>query len=587
MWLIHASSMKIEYFNTDDDYPPYAILSHTWGEEEISFQDWQGTDLSELEHRKGYQKILYCCTQALQDCLEWVWVDTCCIDKTSSAELSESINSMFRWYQNSTFCYAYLSDVSRDTPLVTDSEFSRSRWHTRGWTLQELIAPKVLFFFSKDWSLLGTKYELSELLHSITHIEPRYLDGSNLDLASAAKKMSWASNRNTSRVEDIAYCLLGIFDINMPLIYGEGKNAFRRLQEEIIKIKFDDHSIFAWGTIVSTPTIEITDRNILWGRKGLEWSRPKQLLGLLAESPRDFSNSGMFMPSPMADEFYRHLEKNVAALPVLAGSEIRIQLPVVSTFDSIYHWKWPGLSQIREGTVVALLCCHEQHPTWLLRVPLQNSVHRNYGRTNELLFDESLDTTYDHILSDTRLLHVAPEKQRILRCGDIIIRRNTFNHALVKYAGFQTHASVTYFESEQVVTMNSDQFSPEIITFSYKLKEMEWNFGFNIHFKRNGSITSANYNSDLNLQVSLMPVFFNDSRHTQERVLRDGVEWWDYRNRLKQYDFPSVDLTCPLGAWGACFGNWGKVCIQVERVFIDLGSFVDVVDIYLEDRSIK
>ncbi|KAI0898745.1 heterokaryon incompatibility protein-domain-containing protein [Annulohypoxylon nitens] len=568
MWLLHASSKTIEYF-IDDDYPPYAILSHTWEEEEVSFQDWQGTKSPKLERMKVYQKILYCCTQALRDGLEWVWVDTCCIDKTSSAELSESINSMFRWYQNSTFCYAYLSDVSRDTSLTPNSEFARSRWHSRGWTLQELIAPKILFFFSKDWCLLGTKSRLSELLHSITHIEPKFLDRSNLDLASVAKKMSWASNRNTSRVEDIAYCLLGIFDINMPLIYGEGKNAFRRLQEEIIKTRFDDHSVFAWGTIVPKPSIEISNKNVLDGIEDLAWSKPRELLGLLAESPRYFADSGMFIPSPIADEFYRN-PNSVATLPVLAGSEIRIQLPVSFNFDSIYHWGLPEVSQVREGIIVVLLCCHEKHPNWLLRIPLQSSVHRSYGRTNEVLFDESLhiaDNVNDP-LRDVRLLYIAPEKRRVLRCGDIIIQRITFNRTSINYTTFRSRPDVTYFESERLVTMNSGRASETpLITFSYKLRLKGENF--NLMVSLNECLEKDKSSStDPKSYISIVSRVSNEPKNAAGY---HEVRWLEYLKLGKALN------PCPY-----FHSNF-----RVERKVIGGSSFVDVVDIDVSAREVS
>ncbi|RYP01527.1 hypothetical protein DL764_006193 [Monosporascus ibericus] len=173
----------------------------------------------------------------------------CCIDKASSAELTEAINSMFRWYRNAEICYAYLSDIPSAKRI--HQKLERSRWFTRGWTLQELIAPAEVVFYSMDWDHVGTKSELSASISSITKIDASFLDSKNLMSASVAQRMSWAAHRETSRPEDIAYCLLGIFDINMPLIYGEGMKAFQRLQEEIIESYPMDYSFFAWGTAVS------------------------------------------------------------------------------------------------------------------------------------------------------------------------------------------------------------------------------------------------------------------------------------------------------------------------------------------------
>ncbi|KAF3003092.1 hypothetical protein E8E13_007957 [Curvularia kusanoi] len=222
-----------------DDIPPYAILSHTWGsrDEEVSFQEMEnGSGKTKL----GYEKIVFCGRQAAEDGLDYFWVDTCCIDKTSSAELSEAINSMYVWYQAARVCYAYLSDVTSIEPRL------ESRWFTRGWTLQELIAPAEVVFYNRQWERLGTKLDLAQTVKDCTGIPIRVLcEHDDLDSFSVAQKMSWAASRQTTRVEDRAYCLLGVFGINMPLIYGEGENAFIRLQEEIMKIT-DDHSLFAW-----------------------------------------------------------------------------------------------------------------------------------------------------------------------------------------------------------------------------------------------------------------------------------------------------------------------------------------------------
>jgi hypothetical protein len=244
MRLIHGESLKLVEF-TDDHIPPYAILSHTWSREEITFQE-MSMDLPKEERQslssgiKGasYKKIMYCCEQASKDGLEYSWVDTCSIDKSSSSELSEAINSMFRWYSNAAVCYAYLSDVH----LVT-KDISSSRWFTRGWTLQELIGPRDVKFFTSNWELIGTKESLCESIAGITGIDAEtLLDPSTLSSASVARKMSWAAERQTTRNEDVAYCLMGIFDVSMPLLYGEGEKAFIRLQEEIIK-ENDDHSL--------------------------------------------------------------------------------------------------------------------------------------------------------------------------------------------------------------------------------------------------------------------------------------------------------------------------------------------------------
>ena len=225
-----------------DDIPPYAILSHTWGkeDEEVSLNDL-ATDAG--GGKIGYRKLEYCGEQARSDKLQYFWVDTCCIDKTNHAELSEAINSMFRWYRQAAKCYAYLSDVPTSSfdendhsGLTWESAFRKSRWFTRGWTLQELIAPVSVEFFSKEGQPLGNKISLQQQVHEITGIPINALQGGPLSHFSIPERISWAESRETRRKEDKVYSLMGIFDVYMPLIYGEGReNAFIRLRNKINK----------------------------------------------------------------------------------------------------------------------------------------------------------------------------------------------------------------------------------------------------------------------------------------------------------------------------------------------------------------
>ncbi|KAB2100486.1 hypothetical protein AG0111_0g11281 [Alternaria gaisen] len=236
--------------------PPYAILSHTWSEnneDEVSYDDLRNETGRE---KSGYAKLKFCAEQATKDGLEHFWVDTCCIDKSSSAELSEAITSMFRWYKNSATCYVYLADVTtkkrrggrespdHETPSVTwMSAFRNSRWFTRGWTLQELLAPRNVLFFSRDGELLGDKFSLEQHIHDVTHIPIPALRGAPLHSFSVDDRMSWAATRITKKEEDRAYSLLGIFGVSMVPIYGELQAAaFRRLRKEINEVKQDQSS---------------------------------------------------------------------------------------------------------------------------------------------------------------------------------------------------------------------------------------------------------------------------------------------------------------------------------------------------------
>ena len=248
-------SMRLLHFNglgeltwtvfAKEDIPPYAILSHTWGSGEVSFEDL----VNDTGKKKaGYRKILFCGEQAARDKLEYFWVDTCCIDKRNLTELSRALNSMFRWYEKAVKCYVFLSDVS--TPGVTNAKAQQStweaalrtsRWFTRGWTLQELIAPASVEFFSLQLQLLGDKRSLEQLIHEITGIPVHCLKGEPLGNFSIVERMRWTENRQTTEEEDGAYCLLGIFGVFMLPNYGEGKaNALRRLRKAIDEAEYPD-----------------------------------------------------------------------------------------------------------------------------------------------------------------------------------------------------------------------------------------------------------------------------------------------------------------------------------------------------------
>ncbi|KAF2963124.1 hypothetical protein GQX73_g10456 [Xylaria multiplex] len=222
----------------NEDIPQYAILSHTWGSdnEEVTFRDIsEGTG----QQKEGYRKIEFCRDWAASDRLRYFWVDTCCIDRSNSTELSEAINSMFRWYQTATKCYVYLSDVSKsdaehvNEPLQSTwkGEFRKTRWLTRSWTLQELIAPSSVEFFGRDGQRLGNKKSLEQLLHDTTKISIDALRGYSLSNISIDERMSWSSGRNAKRPEDKAYSLMGIFNVYMPLLYGEGE------EEAILRLR--------------------------------------------------------------------------------------------------------------------------------------------------------------------------------------------------------------------------------------------------------------------------------------------------------------------------------------------------------------
>jgi hypothetical protein len=228
-----------------EEIPTYAILSHTWGSssDEVTFSDVKERT---GQHKLGYRKLTFCAEQAALDGLQYFWVDTCCIDKSSRAELSKAIMSMFKWYEAATQCYVYLSDVSirgldgADLPpkRTWEGQFRDSRWFTRGWTLQELLAPVSVNFFSAEGEKLGSRTSLLQEIHDVTRLPRQVLQGSSLGRFSIEQRLSWMRGRETKEVEDMAYSLLGIFDVFIPLLYGEGEaNAMHRLKEEIDRTK--------------------------------------------------------------------------------------------------------------------------------------------------------------------------------------------------------------------------------------------------------------------------------------------------------------------------------------------------------------
>ncbi|OAL54538.1 HET-domain-containing protein, partial [Pyrenochaeta sp. DS3sAY3a] len=224
--------------------PPYAILSHRWREEEVEFQHMKTGE--DYKCMLGFAKIKECARAAMEYGLQYIWVDTCCINKSSSAELSEAINSMYQWYNDSLMCFAFLDDVLCKGGVLNLTEIRESSWFSRGWTLQELIAPKTMIFYSMDWQKLGSRIDLANTVSVATGIDIKILQNTrHLDSASVAEKMSWAATRETTRIEDVAYSLMGLFGVSMPTLYGEGMRAFRRLQLEIMQ-STNDHTIFAW-----------------------------------------------------------------------------------------------------------------------------------------------------------------------------------------------------------------------------------------------------------------------------------------------------------------------------------------------------
>ncbi|TID23102.1 HET-domain-containing protein [Venturia nashicola] len=353
--LLRIDSLTVEsHPRSGGRIPDYAILSHTWDDDEITFQDIQsGVSFAERKKflmgrkRLSYDKIIGCCELAERNGFEYVWIDTCCIDRTSSSELQEAICSMWRWYKNAKVCYAYLVDYTTEQ----DDSLWACKWFGRGWTLQELIAPEIVEFYDVEWSKIGTKASLCMEIALITQIDTKILLGADPRKRSIAERMSWAASRATSRLEDVAYCLMGLFDVNMPMLYGEGTRAFIRLQEEIIS-RTEDYTIFAW---TADPLNNM----------------PR---GLFASFPADFKLSGRSFAAPEGLQKPRHGDAGSRYIrvndqheqpPNLTSRGLLINLPRMSMVkvtelgpDTYLAWICSIDSEAtQDGTIEELMIC--------------------------------------------------------------------------------------------------------------------------------------------------------------------------------------------------------------------------------------
>ena len=337
----------------------------------------------------------------------------CCIDKTSSAELTEAINSMYAWYIRAAVCYVYFADVppSSNTEHMA-TQLRDSRWFTRGWTLQELIAPREMLFFASDWSYIAAKQEVLPLLSRITNIDIDVLKTGDLSEASVAKKMSWAATRKTSRGEDMAYCLLGMFNVNMPLLYGEGPvKAFRRLQEAIMRLTHDQ-SLFAWGDFVTN--FSIIPTSALSG----PWQAPQPQYGLFADSPADFRQSGSIVP---VDHGYAHVIDRARPPTVLHGGAL-VNLVVYKTRPCVRHWDSPRFAWQDEVEIVVLMVHpHADSNAHLIALTLYPWGDGYYSRSREICSLKLFVSQY-RFEARTQQRHVLPARPFELVHGDIFFR---------------------------------------------------------------------------------------------------------------------------------------------------------------------
>ncbi|KAH9205461.1 heterokaryon incompatibility protein-domain-containing protein [Leptodontidium sp. 2 PMI_412] len=579
-----------EYLATD--VPKYAILSHTWGldGDEVTYKDlvdgvWEG--------KAGFRKLTLCAKQAKDDRHNFFWMDTCCIDKSSSAELQEAINSMFRWYRDAAVCYVHLSDVPiRGSSLDIKQQISKSRWFTRGWTLQELLAPENIVFYSDDWECLGTKLDLLDTISTAAGIEPRFLkaDMEELDRASISKKMSWASQRQTSRTEDEAYCLLGIFGINIPLLYGEGKNAFRRLQEEIMKTYPFDHTLFAWGTVVKPEiwsrqvpvTISRTDSStkLPWDQK----ISTELLLGLFAECPRDFQASGDFTPWYNTSRFYGLYESH-NPYPTTVGRAVRLEIPIIvpESSTSLYFWDIPMLTQERKTRHILLLCGWEFSKGPCVRIPVQSWGELSWGRTRDLFFQDSECSRAD-LEPMMQTLNIEPERRVRARNGDVILAQI---YAPVGFGRWPNYFTGIHFIENEFVIRQTPAFriTEPLFLINIVFPPPRQEQGIIFFFKRLAPTENAQLSVGPIL-VSLVPVSFGGSSNSANIFLEDIV-WFNSENAISGKPLMTRTLAMPSDLWNIDHPALPRIQLSSQRMSIDNnGSSVDVMRFFvLEDRK--
>lgn len=387
MRLLNATTREFAEFYGEQT-PKYAILSDTWEQsQEITYQEWLSPTAA-TSMKSGYRKIIATCVQALNDDYQWIWVDTNCIDKSCSAELSEAVNSMYAWYRDAELCYVYLADIVAPGAEIGPNQHRQvrdSRWHTRGWTLQELLAPRSLEFFALDWSPLGNRSELAREIEMATGIRKVKRAGS----ASVARKMSWLSRRQTSRTEDMAYCMLGLFNITMPLLYGEGDRAFLRPQEEIIR-KTADLIIFCWELSETAP---------------LE----SEFHSLLAPNPAAFVNSGGY--------FLRDTRCNIHLEDwPITNRGLSLSLPTLR----YYKCTFVVLDDVGHIS--------DSYQTFLLRVSILSQFH---GSTPRMEFPPG-----PLVIPTNNLEYIAPNIERYKEPVILPLSGERFERQEVRYYGF-------------------------------------------------------------------------------------------------------------------------------------------------------
>lgn len=478
-------------------------------------------------------------------------------------------------------CYAYLSDVV-DIPHAEalSPQFKTSRWFTRGWTLQELLAPCCLRFYSARWDCLGNREDLAQQITDITRIEEGFLFGQDIRNASIAKRFSWAALRETSRTEDIAYCLLGIFDVNMPLLYGEGKKAFIRLQEEIMKSS-SDYSLFAWGNIEQSSSDEPKDPDGS-GSHLMTWKKDvTPLQGLFASSPRAFVNSGsIVMHKPFIDKLVDQTKP-----PVVFAGGVRIELPTLKSWTNCpYWWDKPAFEQHRTGYIAILGCKVEDDSQDSIGIPLVGWGHRNVGRRDSLVLVSNKPYRplwLRHIVPRLVHLSVKPEMRPELRTGDIIFRE--FDSYGMAYAGYDYPSlEVDYSLAERLL-------QPRSMPSNTRIFALYWSKNGSKKDSRGIAIVFGKVDHDgLSLAAKSLYVGFVDRDAKFQKGPKGSSLFLDCLGE-KLVAQQELQIPSGLATWDARHGEYViNVRISSERVsFVDCGRTisVDVIDIRIRSST--
>jgi len=445
---------------------------------------------------------------------------------------------------------------------------AKSRWFTRGWTLQELIAPRSVEFYSSDWRKIGDRHDLCDQLSTITGIDKHILLGGDLADVSVARKMSWASHRRTSRIEDMAYCLLGIFDINLPLIYGEGHKAFQRLQETIMDRTFDQ-SLFAWGRIVSQPAHAISeDQNV--GLEPIPWISPEArqpLLGLFAQSPQDFSGCGDIGP---IDHAYAHQISRKSS-PRLLNGGVLIDLVIHHSVPSAWYWDYPPVAQADQMEHAILLCRVGDTENLMVGLVLHPWGDGYYSRTSELLLAENVFVKHRTFKAWTRTRHIMAHRPLRLRNADILAKRANVSFRGSSLVRPETNGSPVWRMrwGNRALRLQESAVGDEEVSLIYDTSNHE---GFAITFMRLAQTTRPIGR----LMVGMSPFLRRDGGRGPGNPIPAHSQ--SFRNPM----FSRL-MEDPVDYWSLEVEGRPRVYVRTERMMLDGGSgdAIHIVDLFV------